>query len=156
MQLLETEIPLSRDRMIRLYREIKGISPPKGMLPSSTDWFMTWRNNIHASLFYNIYLFLAGEAHCTRLESLAKAYRLYLEHCRFADTEPVLDITRAWTLLRFFEGRLLQLTPCCRCTGKFVAYCHDPQQHVVCRACRPPSRAGQRTRAPTLTTTVHS
>lgn len=62
MQLLESELTLSRERLIRLYREVKGASPPKGMLPSSADWYMTWQANIHASLFYNTYLFLKDEA----------------------------------------------------------------------------------------------
>jgi flagellar transcriptional activator FlhC len=42
MQVLESELTLSRDRMVRLYREVKGMSPPKGMLPFSADWYMTW------------------------------------------------------------------------------------------------------------------
>ena len=41
LQLLEAETSLSRDRLIRLYKEVKGESPPKGMLPFSTDWFVT-------------------------------------------------------------------------------------------------------------------
>jgi hypothetical protein len=40
MQVLESELPLSRDRMIRFYREVKGVSPPKGMLPFSADRYM--------------------------------------------------------------------------------------------------------------------
>ncbi|MCM3755118.1 FlhC family transcriptional regulator, partial [Bacillus licheniformis] len=58
LQLLEAETSLSRDRLIKLYKELKGVSPPKGMLPFSTDWFMTWQPNIHSSLFYNIYRFM--------------------------------------------------------------------------------------------------
>ena len=54
LQVLETETELSRGRLIRLYKEIRGASPPKGMLPFSTDWFVTWLPNIHSSLFYNI------------------------------------------------------------------------------------------------------
>jgi flagellar transcriptional activator FlhC len=82
MQVLESELTLSRDRMIRLYREVKGVSPPKGMLPFSADWYMTWLANIHASLFYNTYLFLKNEARCSHLDALTKGYRLYLEHCK--------------------------------------------------------------------------
>ena len=99
MQVLESELTLSRDRMIRLYREVKGVSPPKGMLPFSADWYMTWLANIHASLFYNTYLFLKNEAHCSHQDALTKGYRLYLEHCKHSETEPVLDLTRAWTLV---------------------------------------------------------
>ena len=51
LQLLEAETNLSRERLLKLYKEVKGESPPKGMLPFSTDWFMTWQPNIHASLF---------------------------------------------------------------------------------------------------------
>ncbi|MGF6701030.1 hypothetical protein OKW38_005707 [Paraburkholderia sp. MM5496-R1] len=105
MQVLESELTLSRDRMIRLYREVKGVSPPKGMLPFSADWYMTWLANIHASLFYNTYLFLKNEARCSHLDALTKGYRLYLEHCQHSETEPVLDLTRAWTLVRFLRRR---------------------------------------------------
>lgn len=72
MQVLESELTLSRDRMIRLYREVKGVSPPKGMLPFSADWYMTWLANIHASLFYNTYTFLKNEAGCSHLDALTK------------------------------------------------------------------------------------
>lgn len=33
LQFLESEVGLSRERLIRLYKEIKGVSPPKGLLP---------------------------------------------------------------------------------------------------------------------------
>jgi flagellar transcriptional activator FlhC len=147
MQVLDSELSLSRDRMVRLYREIKGVSPPKGMLPFSADWYMTWLANIHASLFYNMYRFMRDEAACSHLDALTKAYRLYAEHCRNSGGEPVLDLTRAWTLVRFFDAGMLQVTPCCRCSGKFIAHKHDLQHNVVCGACQPPSRAGKTKKA---------
>jgi flagellar transcriptional activator FlhC len=147
MQVLESELTLSRDRMIRLYREVKGMSPPKGMLPFSADWYMTWLPNIHASLFYNTYSFLKNEAGCSHLDALTKGYRLYVEHCSHSGAEAVLDLTRAWTLVRFFDAGMLQMTSCCRCTGKFVAHKHDLQNNVVCGACQPPSRAGKTKKA---------
>jgi flagellar transcriptional activator FlhC len=55
----------------------------------------------------------------------------------------VLDFTRAWTLVRFFDSDMLQLSTCTRCTGLFVAHAHDPQGSYVCVLCRPPSRAGK-------------
>jgi flagellar transcriptional activator FlhC len=55
------------------------VSPPKGMLPFSTDWFMTWQPNFHSSLFYNIYRFMAGHGGCLTIQSIVKSYRLYLE-----------------------------------------------------------------------------
>ena len=51
MQMLEAETALSRERLLKLYKEVKGVSPPKGMLPFSADWFMSWQPNIHSSLF---------------------------------------------------------------------------------------------------------
>ncbi|WP_118178605.1 flagellar transcriptional regulator FlhC [Paraburkholderia phosphatilytica] len=147
MQVLESELSLSRERLIRLYREVRGASPPKGMLPFSTDWYMPWLPNIHSSLFFNTYLFLKKEASCSHLDALTKGYRLYLEHCTRSNAEPLLDLTRAWTLVRFFEAEMLQLTPCSRCTGKFVAHKHDLQKGVVCGACQPPSRAGKTRKA---------
>ena len=58
LQLLEAETTLSRERLLKLYKEVKGVSPPKGMLPFSTDWFISWQPNIHASLFIDIYKYL--------------------------------------------------------------------------------------------------
>jgi flagellar transcriptional activator FlhC len=150
MQVLESELSLSRDRLIRLYREVRGVSPPKGMLPFSAEWYMPWLPNIHASLFFNTYLFLRKEASCSHLDALTKGYRFYTEHCARTDAEPLLDLTRAWTLVRFFEAEMLQLTPCARCTGKFVAHKHDLQNGVVCGACQPPSRAGKTKKAAAL------
>ncbi len=35
MQVLESETSLSRRRLLRLYKELRGCPPPKGMLPFS-------------------------------------------------------------------------------------------------------------------------
>ncbi|WP_179714006.1 flagellar transcriptional regulator FlhC [Paraburkholderia bryophila] len=144
LQVLESELSLPRVRLIRLYHEVKGIAPPKGMLPYSADRYMTWRANIHASVFYNIYLYLKTETGCSHLDALTKGYRLYLDHCGEDGVSPALDMTRAWTLVRFFDAGILQLTQCCRCRGKFVAHRYDPQRNVLCCACLPPpARVGK-------------
>lgn len=148
LQFLEAETSLSRDRLIKLYKEIKGVSPPKGLLPFSTDWFMTWLSNIHSSMFYNIYRFMVTHGGCTRIAAVIKSYRLYLEQVEQQGSEPVLDFTRAWTLVRFFDSDMLQLSTCTRCTGLFVAHAHDPQSNYVCVLCRPPSRAGKTRKTP--------
>lgn len=148
LQFLEAETALSRDRLIKLYKEIRGVSPPKGLLPFSTDWFMTWMANIHSSMFYNIYRFMVTHGDCERIPAVIKSYRLYLEQVGQQGGEPVLDFTRAWTLVRFFDSDMLQLSACTRCTGLFVAHAHEPQNHYVCVLCRPPSRAGKTGKAP--------
>ena len=73
MQVLESETTLSYERLIRLYKEIAGKSPSKGQLPFSTDWFLTWQENIHSSLFLNIYEYLAKGASLDSVEQLTKA-----------------------------------------------------------------------------------
>ena len=148
LQVLQAETSLSYDRLARLYREVKGASPPKGMLPFSVDWFMTWLPNIHASLFYNIYFWLDRLTPAKKTRALIEAYRLYAEQSSAGrapgdDAEAVLSFTRAWMLVRFFESGLLQLSRCVRCAGQFVAHAHDPQQDFVCAICRPPPRAGK-------------
>ncbi|TLM79989.1 flagellar transcriptional regulator FlhC [Microbulbifer harenosus] len=155
LQVLESETDLSRGRLIRLYKEVRGISPPKGMLPFSTDWFITWMPNIHASLFYGIYLHLTRNQGCERMAGFIKAYRLYLELAASEDeAEPVLGLTRAWTLVRFFESGLFDLSTCTSCKGRFVNHAHTPSHDYVCGICQPPSRAGKtRKRANTPTTT---
>jgi flagellar transcriptional activator FlhC len=63
------------------------------------------------------------------------------------DDEPVLSLTRAWTLVRFFDSGMLQMSACRRCGGHFVAHAHDPQHAFVCGLCQPPSRAGKTRKA---------
>jgi len=156
LQVLQAETSLSYDRLSRLYREIRGCSPPKGMLPFSVDWFMTWLPNIHSSVFYGIYRYLDTYTPAKKTRALIEAYRLYLEQASAgravpAADEPVLSFTRAWMLIRFVESGMIQLSHCVRCTGGFVAHAHDPQQNFVCAICRPPPRAGKtRSRARAL------
>lgn len=144
LQVLETETDLSRGRLIRLYKEVRGMSPPKGMLPFSTDWFVTWMPNIHSSLFFNIYQSLLAGHGCERMEAFVKAYRLYLEQVGVGEEdELVLGLTRAWTLVRFFESEMLELVRCGVCSGRFVVHAHAPKRGYICGICQPPSRAGK-------------
>lgn len=142
LQILENETSLSRGRLLRLYKELRGAPPPKGMLPFSTDWFMIWENNVHSSVFYNIYLYFRKREGISTIEAIVKAYRLYLEMCMVEDDdEPVLSLTRAWTLLRFTSSSVLQHTSCSHCHGKFITYAYQPEHDFVCSMCQPPSRA---------------
>jgi flagellar transcriptional activator FlhC len=144
LQLLETEVGLSRERLLKLYKELKGVSPPKGMLPFSTDWFITWQPNIHSSLFMNIHKFLIDHAGASGIEAVMKAYQLYLEQMPpESGQEPLLSLTRAWTLVRFFSSKMMQMTACGKCHGKFVVNCLDLHTDYVCGLCRMPSRAGK-------------
>jgi flagellar transcriptional activator FlhC len=148
LQLLESEVSLSRERLIKLYKELKGMSPPKGMLPFSTDWFLTWQPNIHASLYINIYRFLVEHAGASGIEAVMKAYKLYLEQMPpEAGEEPLLSLTRAWTLVRFFQGNMLLLAGCSKCKGKYVVNALDLNADYQCGLCNMPSRAGKTRKA---------
>ena len=143
LQLLQEETALSRERLLKLYKEIKGVSPSKGMLPYSTDWFMSWSPNIHSSLFMDIHQFLVANTSLSSVEALIKSYRLYLEQVGVSGDEPVLSVTRAWFLVRFFGAKMLQLTACTECGGHFVVHTNELYSEYVCGICRPPSRAGK-------------
>ena len=148
LQLLELETSLSRERLLKLYKELRGVSPPKGMLPFSTDWFTTWQPNIHSSLFYNIYRYLVQHAQVTGIEAVMKSYQLYLEQMPpEPGEEALLSLTRAWTLVRFVESNMLTTTPCCKCGGHFVTHSFDLQKGYACGLCQMPSRAGKTKKA---------
>jgi flagellar transcriptional activator FlhC len=148
LQLLESETSLSRERLLKLYKELKGVSPPKGMLPFSTDWFITWQPNIHSSLFINIYKYLVEHAEISGIEAVMKAYKLYLEQLAQAPgEESVLSLTRAWTLVRFFESKMLSTACCSKCGGEFVVHKLDLHNHYTCGLCHMPSRAGKTKKA---------
>ncbi len=147
LQLLQEETHLSRERLLRLYKEVKGESPSKGMLPYSTDWFMSWLPNIHSSLFMGVHRYLLKNANLLGVEALIKSYRLYLEQIEVSGGEPVLSITRAWFLIRFFDAGMLQLTTCKDCGGQFVVHTNELCAGYICGICRPPSRAGKTKKA---------
>jgi flagellar transcriptional activator FlhC len=148
LQLLEAETKLSHERLLKLYKEVKGVSPPKGMLPFSTDWFISWMPNIHASLFLDIYRYLTGHTELRDIEALIKAYRLYLEHIEANGMSCELSITRAWRLVHFYDVKMLKTTPCTKCGGEFVVHALDLHRNYVCGLCCPPSRAGKTKKRP--------
>ena len=143
LQLLQEETALSRERLLKLYKEVRGVSPSKGMLPYSTEWFISWSPNIHSSLFMDIHQFLVKNAGISGIEALIKSYRLYLEQIGISGDEPVLSITRAWFLVRFFNAKMLQLVGCTECGGHFVVHANELYADYVCGICHPPSRAGK-------------
>jgi len=143
LQVLEYETSLSYERLLRLYKEVSGKSPSKGQLPFSTDWFMTWQPNIHASLFLNIHEYLNKVAALDEIDTVIKAYRLYLEQTESQGLEALLSVTRAWRLVKFIDNGMLTMTKCSKCNGHFVSHPHEIPKHYVCGLCNPPARAGK-------------
>jgi flagellar transcriptional activator FlhC len=143
LQVLESETALSYERLLRLYKEVAGKSPSKGQLPFSTDWFLTWQPNIHASLFQNIYTYLNKTSDIDGIDALIKAYQLYTEQTDACGLEQQLSITRAWRLVRFMENDMLAMTRCSKCGGHFVTEPYENARNFVCGLCEPPARAGK-------------
>lgn len=150
LQVLEAETTLSRERLLKLYKEVKGVSPPKGMLPFSTDWFMSWMPNIHASLFTDIYRFITTNTPSRGIEAMMTAYKLYLEHLHVHQLEAALSFTRAWSLVRFLDAKMLDTAQCRECGGHYVVHAMDLHQGFVCGLCNVPSRAGKTKKAADL------
>ena len=147
LQVLESETDLPYERLLRLYKEVAGRSPSKGQLPFSTDWFMTWQPNIHASLFLNIYEYLHKATAIESIDAIAKAWKLYRDEVGTHGVEPLLSVTRAWRLVRFVDSGMLCLTRCTRCGGNFVTHTYELDRAYVCGLCQPPARAGKARRA---------
>ena len=147
LQVLEVYSSLSRERLVRLYKEIRGVSPPKGMLPYSEDWFMSWQPNMHSTLFINIYNYLVANAGIAGIHAIIKSYKLYLEHIEANNLPRVLSITRAWTLVRFLESKVLCMSPCTKCGGDFLVHSLEIHTNHVCGLCNIPSRAGKTKKA---------
>ncbi|MDH5204165.1 MAG: flagellar transcriptional regulator FlhC [Hylemonella sp.] len=143
LQVLESETNLSYERLLRLYKEVAGRSPSKGQLPFSTDWFLTWQPNIHASLFHNIYDYLSKVSPLEDIDAIMKAYRLYSEQIGSLGLEPILSLTRAWRLVKFIDNQMLSKTRCSKCGGHFVTEAYENPRHYVCGLCEPPARAGK-------------
>ncbi|MBL0421443.1 flagellar transcriptional regulator FlhC [Ramlibacter sp. AW1] len=151
MAVLQSETELSYERLVRLYREVTGQSPSKGQLPYSTDWFIGWQPNIHASLFLNIRERLSRGCSLDRIELLVKSWRLYECEVQAMGVEPMLSITRAWRLVKFVDNDMLALTRCSACGGRFVTHPHDwTHREFVCGLCEPPARAGKSQRSGTI------
>lgn len=153
LQVLESEVALPRVRLIRLYKELCGVSPPKGMLPFSIDWFVTWRPNAHASLLLCAYP-SSRKVRWTEIRAMLSSYRLYREYVSRADEELLISFTRAWTLVRFYERGMLELARCRTCGGQYLVHAHDPRRRHVCGLCEPPARAGK-TRKPPMQAVQH-
>src|SRR5262245_50719300 len=150
MAVLEAETDLSHERLVRLYREVAGQSPSRGQLPYSTDWFTAWQPNIHASLFMNLYENLNKASALEPVELLIKSWELYAQECAAMDAEPILNITRAWRLVKFVDSDMLCLTKCTCCGGQFITHTHEYGpgfKAFVCGLCEPPARAGKSRRA---------
>lgn len=139
MQVLEDLTPMPREKLLRLYKEVKGEAPPRGMLPFSTEWFMEWQPSIHSALY------LAQRNQVKKLtridarQALAVSYRRYLAAIEACGLKPVLSLTRAWSLERFVNAKMLVEKKCCKCSGVFLS-ATPTDRSFTCGLCRSPVR----------------
>lgn len=137
---------LSYDRLTHLFHEVTGRSPTKGLLPFSPDWYIHWLANINSTIFYSYYRRLFELGGLDRAYAFIKAYRLYLEHEKGCEANKKqrrgrLDVTRAWTLLRFMDSKMLEVNVCKSCRLEFITHANEYGLHQ-CVICSLPSRAG--------------
>ena len=86
------------------------------------------------------------------IHAIIKAYSLYLQQVeQEGEEEPVLSMTRAWTLVRFVESKMLKMQSCNCCGGSFIVNSYDLNHKYVCNLCHVPSRAGKTKKAKELT-----
>jgi flagellar transcriptional activator FlhC len=144
LQVLQAELPsLSRDRLLSVYKEIRGNSPPKGQLPFSTDWFLNWAPNTHSSLFMGIFNQMAQRNPATeQIDLLVASYTLYLQTVKSIDNPAILTLTRAWRLYRFCAAGVLTLHQCKHCAGKFIVDPYDLNTNYECVFCEMDTRVG--------------
>ncbi|TAM85063.1 MAG: transcriptional regulator FlhC [Candidimonas sp.] len=149
LQVLVAETSLSYERLSRLYHELRGKSPSKGMLPFSETWYLGWKANLHASFFYSFYESLERNTPDMRgIDRLITAYEHYEDSPLAMDDrnspKPVLSFTRAWMLARFVKrARTLRMDTCAGCGIGFLAMNTGASASAsrYCAVCHPPPRA---------------
>ena len=137
LPVLEAEVDLNRHSLVKLYREVMGKSPPTGMLPYSEDWFLRKRNNLQAAEFLSIYRSLSESEYGprTKVERFITSFLRYKEQVSRRGDTPLLDATRAWTLLRFVRSRVLKAVHCRKCSSNFVRHIHEPKRSCNSKQC---------------------
>ncbi|MDT8399994.1 MAG: FlhC family transcriptional regulator, partial [Pseudomonadales bacterium] len=114
---------------------LRTMPPARGMAPFAAGWFLSWQRNIHASLFYSCYRQLLDmQQDGSPMKALIAAYREYLEHAGSDKNEPVLELTRAWVMLRFFDSGLLHFSHCGSCGYPFIIP-DDKAEKPFCGVC---------------------
>lgn len=148
LQIIVLETGLGRDRLSRLYREIRGSHAlSKGLLPFAEEWYTSWLNNIHSSCFYAYFeQVMENYPEQSRGWHLVQAYTLYTQselarHHAKADKSPPLNFTRAWVLTRLVAAGALQMRDCSTCSVPFIARADGYADDLICKVCNPPKRS---------------
>jgi flagellar transcriptional activator FlhC len=135
-----TDLP----RMVvrRLYREVLGVAPAAGQLPTTARVMGTRLRQVQASLWASLYRGLGGPGICQILDpqALLAAHDLYLQVARGQGHPPTLDLNDAWVVARDLRSGAAELRPCPRCQIHYLV-CSEPRLPPTCPLCALRARA---------------
>lgn len=137
------ETDLARKRILRMCKQITGISASRGLLPSKPEWHLTFMANIHSSLFMNLYRDLNRTLDVDQIDVAIRTYEMYLDAVRTHNVEVVLSFTRAWSLIKLFDINAMKMAACTECGDYFVIHAYDLAKDYVCQLCRPHNRSAK-------------
>lgn len=138
----------SKKAALTLYREVQADRPAGGQMPNDQEWVHASSTNcMHASLFYSIHYHIArtfADERCVA-DIFVTAYAIYTETAaankrpnlveRKRATLVVLDINRAWAILRHVESGVLALNRCKKCAARYLAIRGYPDALLMCPIC---------------------
>ncbi len=118
---------------VALYEAVNGERPPRGMLPSSTDWFFgTEARRVESSLLALLIHRLMQETRQPVNNLLADAFITYE---KLVGKRTEIDINRAWSLARLLVSKQVKLVPCETCCTRVLALSETPRALVDCPSC---------------------
>lgn len=118
-----------------LYMDIRNKKPPRGMLPSSPDWYFKSRARIvSSSALMAIYRRISNNTGETGVNELVSSYRLL--KCMVKDESEDIDIGRAWILTRLVKTGQIKERKCFRCQSSVVMMPNVVFNSVSCPVCK--------------------
>lgn len=132
-------LPIKKDRVALLYREIVQDDPMTGPLPSEHIWYTKTTypmRVVQSSVLYNLYKDVKSRnQNALEAEILVAAFDLYLNHCKSIGAEPLLSFVRAWHLLQQLRIKNLTTARCMECEGNYVVASGKLYNNYVCQLC---------------------
>lgn len=118
---------------ILLYRDRFGRSAPRGMLPCSSEYFLSPRaRRAAATLFAALHAQASLLAPSERQGAvMLAAWRLF----QIRGGDDLMDFNRVWMLTRFMAGGELVMRTCDVCDAPFIARRYDPSIASGCVRC---------------------
>lgn len=124
---------VSNREAIEVYSEIFGERPPRGMLPSSRDWyFITKERTLHATSFMVLFNRLVNQKKTLdRAEMITKSYGVFTQ----IQPRTEMDVNRAWILTRLVASKEIVMKSCPKCSSHVIATAGTPDGLISCPVC---------------------